>query len=57
MHIHIYSANGEAKFWIEPAVELARNYGLSSQELTEIRSTIEERSDEIADSWRRHFAS
>ncbi|WP_218961229.1 DUF4160 domain-containing protein [Desulfobotulus mexicanus] len=27
MHVHIFSASGEAKFWIFPEIELARNYG------------------------------
>jgi hypothetical protein len=26
MHVHIYSENGEAKFWLEPEIELARNH-------------------------------
>jgi len=26
MHIHIISGNGEAKFWLEPQIALARNY-------------------------------
>ena len=30
VHIHIESAEGEAKYWLEPNVELARNYRLSS---------------------------
>ncbi|MCF8412827.1 MAG: DUF4160 domain-containing protein [Melioribacteraceae bacterium] len=25
-HIHVYCSEGEAKVWIEPKVELARNY-------------------------------
>ena len=25
MHIHIYCNDGEAKFWLEPQVELANN--------------------------------
>ena len=28
MHVHVYHANGEAKFWLEPTVEVAANYGL-----------------------------
>ncbi len=29
MHIHVVSNEGEAKYWIEPEVELARSHGLS----------------------------
>ena len=26
MHVHIVSGDGEAKFWLEPEIALARNY-------------------------------
>ena len=55
MHVHIYCADGEAKFWVEPEVSLAKNYGLESSQLTEIRKVVEERRDEIAKAWREHF--
>jgi hypothetical protein len=29
MHVHVHCAEGEAKFWLEPQIELARNYNLS----------------------------
>lgn len=29
MHIHVQGPRGEAKYWMEPAIELAQNYGLS----------------------------
>jgi hypothetical protein len=41
MHVHIYSADGEAKFWLEPQLELARNYRLSRTQLGEIEQIIE----------------
>ena len=31
MHVHVYHAEGEAKFWLERRVELAVNYGLSQR--------------------------
>jgi hypothetical protein len=34
VHIHVQSADGEAKIWLEPHIELARNHGLSEQDLT-----------------------
>ena len=33
MHIHVQGADGEAKFWLEPAIDLAQNYGLSQRSL------------------------
>ncbi len=28
MHVHVISPDGEAKFWLEPEIELAVNQGL-----------------------------
>jgi hypothetical protein len=33
MHVHVHCAEGEAKFWLEPQIELARNYNLSRKQL------------------------
>ena len=33
MHIHVLFGNSEAKFWLEPSVELARNTGIPEHEL------------------------
>jgi Domain of unknown function (DUF4160) len=30
LHIHVSHPDGEAKFWLNPSIELARNIGLSS---------------------------
>lgn len=29
MHVHVNHADGEAKFWLEPAIVLAQNFELS----------------------------
>ena len=55
MHIHVDSSVGEAKFWIEPAIELAQSCCLSKQELNRIRKLIEENEDVIRSSWNNHF--
>jgi len=55
MHVHIYCADGEAKFWLESEVSLAKNYGLNSSQLTKVKNVVEERKDEIAKAWRNHF--
>jgi hypothetical protein len=50
----VYSPDGEAKFWMEPVVELAKNYGLSKKDLKATQTLIEEHSDEIRAEWRKH---
>lgn len=57
MHVHVYCAGGEAKFWIEPEVHVAQNYGLAETELTEALRAAKERRDEIEVAWRKHFGS
>ena len=57
MHIHVHGQSGEAKFWIEPKIGLAQNYGLTAAELKIVRKLIEDHEDEIRNAWRRHFIS
>ena len=57
MHVHVISPEGEAKFWLEPRIELAVNKNLSATELRELEHIVEERQNEIRQSWQRHFQS
>ena len=54
-HVHVQHSEGEAKFWIEPAVELHANYGLKAKRLAEAEKLIEEHVNEIRDAWAKHF--
>lgn len=54
-HIHVRSATGEAKFWLEPEIELARHYDYSQQELRQIQLIVEAYRDEFTAAWRKHF--
>lgn len=56
MHVHVYHSDGEAKFWLEPVIELAQNFGLSAQELREAERLARSHEQEIRDAWHRHFA-
>lgn len=55
MHVHVGSSEGEAKFWLEPRLELAESRGIPQRELTKIAKILERRKDEIANAWREHF--
>jgi hypothetical protein len=55
MHVHVISPDGEAKFWLEPEIELAVNKKLSAIELNDLKRVIQERRHEIREHWRRHF--
>ncbi len=42
MHVHIASADGTAKFWLEPIVALEKYYGLKTKELAKIETIVQE---------------
>ena len=54
-HIHVSHPDGEAKFWLEPTIELARNIGLDSAKMKEAERLIKTRHKEITDAWNNHF--
>ena len=56
MHVHVSCPDGEAKFWLEPIVALAKNYGLSERQLREIQKIIEGKNNEISKTWKKHFS-
>ena len=54
---YVVCGDGEAKFWLEPEIELARNYRLSRKQLKEIESLIEDHNDELISAWKEQFSS
>jgi hypothetical protein len=54
-HVHVQHADGEAKFWIEPTVELAASISLKPKQITEVQKLIEEYLNEIRNAWAKHF--
>jgi hypothetical protein len=54
-HVHVQSPDGEAKFWLEPVVELATNVRLTDRDVRRIRELVLEHLEEIQDAWNRHF--
>ncbi len=57
IHVHVQCPQGEAKFWLEPRLELAKNKGISARELRIIENIIKEHVNEITNAWHRHFPS
>lgn len=54
-HIHVTSGDGDAKFWLQPAVELAYTQELNRREITDLEEIIRGRVDEILAAWEEHF--
>ena len=55
-HIHVISPNGEAKFWLEPKIELAKNYGFNDKELKFIENVIKEHYNDFINAWKKFFS-
>ncbi|MFZ4538394.1 DUF4160 domain-containing protein [Propionivibrio sp.] len=56
MHVHVQGQNGEAKFWLEPAIELAQYAGLSMREINEALRLVQENENDIRSAWCKHFS-
>jgi len=55
-HVHVVSGDGEAKFWLVPEIELAKNYRYSRKQLKEIESMVEAHYDELIGAWEQYFS-
>ncbi|MGH8564924.1 MAG: DUF4160 domain-containing protein [Gammaproteobacteria bacterium] len=55
-HVHVFCPDGEAKFWLDPHIELAQNYGMNDRQLRAAQRLIEGHQDGIRDAWRKHFS-
>jgi hypothetical protein len=49
--------DGEAKFWLEPSIALAHNYGLSDPQVRAAQQLVEAHANEIRSAWQKHFSS
>ena len=54
-HVHVERGGARCKWWLTPS-SLAWNDGFSPPQLRTIRRIIEERLNEILESWHAHFA-
>ena len=55
IHIHVRKGPNRAKYWTDPIVSLASNYGFNSKELSEFKDKIEENKNLIKEKWNEHF--
>ena len=56
MHIHVRSADGDAKFWLTPTVYLADSDGFDARTLRELLDTVVVNKALIERTWNEHFA-
>ena len=55
MHIHVIRDDKEAKFWLEPEVELAENFGFKAHELRKIQEIVESHATDFQAQYRQHI--
>ena len=54
IHIHVLCDGKEAKYWLEPEVELAKNTGIPEHKLNNIRKIVEKYADKFKEQFREH---
>lgn len=57
IHVHVAHPQGEAKFWLTPTVQLAKNIGLPAVRVRQAQTVVEAHVQEITDAWNRHFGA
>ena len=57
LHVHVHCSDGEAKFWLEPRIELAQTYGLNDRQLRSVEVLIRKHEKDVRAAWRKHFGS
>jgi len=55
MHIHVIAGEHEAKFWLEPNIEMAKNIGFHEHELNQIKRIIEKNADRFKEQYQEHI--
>jgi hypothetical protein len=56
VHVHVLTADGEAKFWLRPEVIVADSFGLSRRQLAALARVILIRREDIERAWYEHFS-
>ena len=55
MHIHVIKEDHEAKFWLEPQVEIAYKGDFSQHEINQIQKIVESDADFFKEQYQLHI--
>ncbi|MGG6107269.1 MAG: DUF4160 domain-containing protein [Pantoea ananatis] len=55
-HIHVRSAEGEAKFWTQGEVRLSTNDGFDSRTLRELTKLVKDNQTLFVEAWNDYFS-
>ena len=53
-HVHVISATGQAKFWLDP-ISVARSVAVTARELRQIESIVRDNREQLLRSWHEYF--
>ncbi|MBB1078218.1 DUF4160 domain-containing protein [Rhodoferax sp. 4810] len=56
-HIHVRRTGAEAKFWLEPQVQLVRNDGFNAPTLRKIAALVDIHQTQLRRDWYEYFTS
>ncbi|MFZ5794681.1 MAG: DUF4160 domain-containing protein [Pseudomonadota bacterium] len=56
LHVHVFKDGAEAKFWLQPDVNVAYNSGFNARALAILSRIVADRSAEIESAWHDTFA-
>ena len=54
-HVHVSKGDGNAKYWLEPAIKEVYLYGFTVRERRDISKIIRTNSDLLKKKWHEHF--
>ena len=54
-HVHVRQAGVEAKFWLAPQVQLARNDGFDAPSLRRIERLVSQHRETLLRAWNEYF--
>lgn len=55
VHVHVRGSGGEAKFWLQPLVQLDNSNGFDARTLRELAETVEQNAAVIERTWNEYF--
>lgn len=56
LHVHVRSAEGQAKYWMKPVVHLADSEGFDARVLRELNAVVTDNAALIERTWNDYFA-
>ncbi|WP_404418518.1 DUF4160 domain-containing protein [Marinospirillum sp.] len=56
VHVHVRRAGCEAKIWLQPEIQIARNEGFDAKALKKILELVQQHQEALKEAWYEYFA-